>query len=404
MPVRRFQYPEGETPSAITNVPPQEPTSSDEGRKGAGGATIKHIDIEELTEFHTPLEKIFKVRHMGTPDLSESVVANWRLNVCGLVGKELSLSLKDLAEMEQVELLSFHECAGIPALPNFPVRRIANVAWRGVRLSDVLAKAGGVRPEAKYIISQGADSGVYDGKEHPRFLKDFPAEEPTNRPDELLLCTHLNGEPLALERGGPLRLVLPGFYATNSTKWLEKLEASETRADGYFTTAVYNEKIRQVKDGEGFTTIIEGVAKNNKGDPEPSKSGNEKISTRPTWRVAPHAVIVSPAEDGGSVTAGETVEVRGWAWGATEIAKVEVSTDDGKSWRPAKLDPRKEKTHAWQGWTAEWTPPANLEAATLCCRARDQAGEVQPWEGARNEVHRFEVQVRAPAQAATSKL
>lgn len=366
-------------------------------------SALKDTEVEGLTEFNTPLEKVFHVRHLGMPDVV-NLTESWKLTISGLVGKELVLSLKDLQGMEQVELCAFHECAGSPLRPTTPARRVANVVWRGVRLADVLARAGGVRPEAKYLWSYGADHGEFNKVTTPTYLKDIPVEEPLERPQELLLATHINGEPLPPERGGPLRLVVPGFYGTNSTKWLARLEAHEIRAPGYFTTVLYNERVRQVVPAgapAGHFTILP----ENPSDPSPGEKKHDGDSSadappviaRPIWRVAPHAIIVTPGEKA-QLTSGVACEVRGWAWGAKEIASVEVSTDGGNTWRFATLDPRKPNTHAWQGWRAEWIPPPPEAAGfVICCRATDKAGEVQPWTGARNEVFRLQVSVMPPA-------
>ena len=318
------------------------------------GFKLKQPAVDALTEFRTPLDKVFFVYHMGVPDLD---AAAWRLSIGGLVERAVSLSLADLASFEPVEVMSFHECAGSPLRPTEPVRRVANVTWRGVRLGDVLRRAG-VKPEARYLWSYGADHGAFAGVESPCYLKDLPIAE-TARGD-VLLATHVNGEALSDERGAPVRLVVPGYYGTNSTKWLVRLEPREIRAPGHFTTALYNDHI--IEDG--------------------------RETTRPVWRVAPHAVIVAPSA--ASVVPRRAQQISGWAWGATEIVQVEVSTDAGACWRPARLAPREQ--HEWQGFSVAWTPD-RPGPAELCCRATDRSGTSQPEHGARNAMFRFAVDV-----------
>jgi len=324
------------------------------GAMKTAGFGLKQPAVDALTEFRTPLDKVFFVYHMGVPGLD---AATWRLSIGGLVERAVSLSMADLAAFEPVEVTAFHECAGSPLRPTEPVRRVANVTWRGVRLADVLRRAG-VRPDARYLWSYGADHGVFGGVESPCYLKDLPIAE-TERPD-VLLATHINGEKLSDEHGAPVRLVVPGYYGTNSTKWLVRLEPREIRAPGHFTTALYNDRI-----------MLDGRA-----------------TTRPVWRVAPHAVIVAPAAS--ARLSRRAQQISGWAWGAREIAQVEVSTDGGARWRTALLSPRQQ--HAWQGFSYDWTPDAS-GAVELCCRATDRSGEGQPEHGARNAVFRLAVDV-----------
>jgi hypothetical protein len=139
-----------------------------------------------------------------------------------------------------------------------------------------------------------------------------------------------------------------------------RLEPREIRAPGHFTTALYNDRITQ--DG--------------------------RETTRPVWRVAPHAIIVAPAAAARLPRGAQ--QIRGWAWGAAEIAQVEVSTDGGARWRPARLAPRRQ--HEWQGFSCDWMPEAS-GTAELCCRAVDRNGEGQPEQGARNAVFRLAVHV-----------
>src|SRR5262245_54676348 len=117
------------------------------GAMATRGFRLKEPSVHDLTEERTPLDKVFCVFHMGVPAMDRGT---WRLAIAGLVARETSLSLDDLASMRQVEVTAFHECAGSPLRPTQPVRRVANVTWRGVRLRDVLGRAA-VAPGARYL-------------------------------------------------------------------------------------------------------------------------------------------------------------------------------------------------------------------------------------------------------------
>lgn len=319
------------------------------------GFDLKQPPVCALTDFITPLQHAFVVYHMGVPHTDP---AAWRLTIDGAVKHKLSFSLNDLAAMPQVELVAVHECAGSPLRPREPVRRVANVVWRGVRLNGLLDQAG-IENGARYLWSYGCDHGAFAGVTSPCYLKDLPIAE--TRRDDVLLATHINGEPLADERGGPIRLVVPGFYGTNSTKWLARLEVRDIRAPGYFTTALYNDRIET--------------------------EGGEVV--RPVWHIAPHAIIVAPADS--AVVSRAPLTIRGWAWGEQEIASVEVSTDRGAAWTPARLAPRKGRE--WQGFELDWTP-SRPGQHVLRCRATDHSGNTQPEANARNEIFHLTITVQ----------
>lgn len=316
------------------------------------GFSLKAPAVHELTAFQTPTEKLFVVYHMGMPAMD---ARTWRLAVGGLVDKPLALTLADLEAMPQVEVPAFHECAGSPLKPTLPVRRVGNVVWRGVPLKHVL-EAAGVKPEAKFVWSRGADSGVFAGTHSDCYLKDLPLGKALS--EEVLLATGVNGAPLADERGAPVRLVAPGYYGTNSVKWLTEIRLEKTRAAGFFTTKLYND--RAVENGRERTT--------------------------PVWAVAPHSILVAPAA--GQSLALRSQRLSGWAWGADAISTVEISTDGATSWIPAALDGR--RGLCWQRFTLDWTPPAPGEYE-LACRATDRTGVSQPARGARNEIFRIRV-------------
>ena len=310
----------------------------------------------ELTDFQTPDEKVFVVYHMGVPEVDFGV---WRLTIGGLVEKPTGLSLADLEALPKVELTAFHECAGNPLRPTVPVYRVGNVVWRGVRLKTVLDMVG-IRPEAKYVWARGADSGIYPatGRYSDSYVKDLPLNKAIS--NEVLLATEMNGVPISEDHGAPVRLIVPGYYGTNSVKWLTEIRSEQDRADGYFTTTLYND--RHVDGG------IEHVA--------------------PVWAVAPNSVIVRPAIN--QPLAMERTLIWGWAWGANEIVTVDISTDGGRTWSAAALDKRQDMS--WQRFSFNWAPaiPGEYE---IVSRAADSAGASQPISGARNEVFRVSARI-----------
>jgi DMSO/TMAO reductase YedYZ molybdopterin-dependent catalytic subunit len=176
----------------------------------------------------------------------------------------------------------------------------------------------------------------------------------------VLLAYEINGEPLDAEHGFPLRLVIPGYYGTNAVKWLARLHLAEARADGPFTTQLYN---------------------------DPFEGG-----TRPVWAAAPESVIVSPAPNTqlGARLGAQAVEIWGWAWADGGVAQVDISTDGGANWRGAQLAPQ--RGWAWQKFSAPWQPDGAGEAV-LMSRATGNDGAVQPAADWRNCIYAVPVRV-----------
>lgn len=313
--------------------------------------TIRHVPLKphEMTAAVTPIDKLFTLAHLGLLRLEPD---DWRLDITGLVKQPLRLRLPDLARFTPARVEAVHQCAGNPLAPTVATRRVACVVWEGVWLRDVLADAG-ICPEAAYIWSDGADVGVFEGDAVSFFRKDLPLARLN---EDVLLATRINGERLPPRHGGPVRLVVPGFYGTNSVKWLWRLTLADRRADGLFTTKYYNDAL---------------------------PSGGQC----PVWALAPESVLVSPAP--GDCMSG-TVELRGWAWGNAGITQVEVSGNGGAIWDAATVAPR--RSRAWQAWRCTWTPAVS-GPATLMCRATDAEGRTQPMRDARNAMHQVEVMI-----------
>jgi len=311
----------------------------------------------QMQERFTPTADIFVLCHLGVPLLDADA---WSLTIDGLVARPLCLSFSDVTAYPRCMITSFHQCAGNPLQPCEPTRRIANVRWSGTRLSDILRDCGPA-PEAHYLWSYGADYGEFGGMYHQAYVKDVPL---ARVPSDVVIAYELNGAPLPAEHGFPARLVVPGFYGTNSVKWLTRMTVAEKRAPGPFTTRWYT-------------------------DPVPNTAGGGSGKTVPVWSVAPESVIVSPAP-GQALTRNTPHEVWGWAWADRGIDRVEVSVDGGATWREAQVEPRVER--AWQRFVLSWRAPGP-GAVVLCAKAYAHDGASQPEYGCRNAIHRIEVLV-----------
>jgi DMSO/TMAO reductase YedYZ molybdopterin-dependent catalytic subunit len=253
-----------------------------------------------------------------------------------------------------------HACVGSPLEPEKPQRRVVNVVWGGVALEELLDEAQ-VEPEAAFAWSYGLDYGDFFGTTSESYLKDLPLRRVAA--GDVLVAYEVNGQPLPIENGFPARLVVPGFYGTNSVKWLYRMTLAPGRADGPFVTTFHNDR-EPASDGAG-------------------------VRLRPAWDTAPESAIVHPGP-GAQARVGEPLELFGWAWAATGVKTVEVSVDDGDSWVVAQLAPR--NGWAWQKFQHVWRP-TSAGLAGLLSRATDSTGAQQPRSGARNEVYRVEAAV-----------
>ena len=312
----------------------------------SGGFRRIPLRPHQLTEPGTSTDNVFVLAHLGVPRINP---ATWTLEIDGLVRQRRVYTLGELQRFPKREIRSVHNCVGNPLQPQVPTRRVANVVWGGVDLEALLDEAG-VAEAARYVWSYGIDYGEFNGTYCDSYRKDLPLERVDD--GDVLVAYELNGEPLPAEHGFPIRLFVPGWYGTNSVKWLFRMTLADRRAEGLFTTVFYNEPT-------------------------------------PAWAIAPDSVIVAPGPDE-RLQKVAPVEIWGWAWAANGIRTVEISVDGGRTWRAATVDVRQQRS--WQRFSL-WWHPVEAGRITIACRATDNAGASQPPSGARNEIHSVAVTV-----------
>ena len=272
----------------------------------------------------------------------------------GLIGQGLTISFEQLLGYPKRTVEAIHNCSGSPFDPTTPTRQIANVSWSGVDLRDLLDDLE-VDPSATHLWAYGLDHGDFADNQVIHYRKDVPLSRVEE--GDVLIAYELNNEPLSAQHGFPARLVVPGFYATNSVKWICRVEIADHRPEGLFTTKFYNDP---TPDGE----------------------------TRPVWAIEPESMFVSPAPEGRLTMEASTIWGR--AWSSSEIVSVEISFDSGNTWEEAQIEPRFQRS--WQKFSTDWLPPKPGEYH-LQCRATDQDGRTQPASGARNAVYTVTVTV-----------
>ncbi|HLY16026.1 MAG TPA: molybdopterin-dependent oxidoreductase [Bryobacteraceae bacterium] len=311
------------------------------------------MPLEGFDTWLTPAENFYVRTHIYKPKVE---LADWRVKVDGLVERELTLDMAELKKLPRVEQVAVLECAGNgrafyePGVAGMQWRvgAVGNAQWTGVRLADVLKRAG-VKPGAQQVLFNGADIPM--GKV-PDFVRTVPLEKALH-PDTLL-AFDMNGAPLPASHGFPLRLVPCGWAGDSWVKWVTNITLRDQEFDGFFMKTAYRRPMHTVAPG----TAVDPAA------------------MTPVTAIKPKSVISSPLA--GQRLATGPVTIRGAAWaGESPVARVDVSTDSGRTWRPAKLGADRAR-YAWRLWEASWSPPGE-GSYVLMAKTTDERGDTQPF-------------------------
>ncbi|WP_293366192.1 molybdopterin-dependent oxidoreductase [Phenylobacterium sp.] len=306
----------------------------------------------------TPNDAFFVRYHLSGAPPRGLNVATHRLMIGGAVDTPLDLGMDDLRrDFPVVERAAVNQCSGNGrgfSDPRVGGGQLGNGAmgaalWRGVPLRALLDRAG-VKASAKAVEFNGAD--VPPMRVIPDFIKALSVEHA--RQDEVMLAYEMNGAPLPLLNGYPLRLIVPGYYGTYWVKHLTDITLLEQDSQSYFMQKAY-----RVPDNDCACT----------------PAGQPAAQTRPIGRLNVRSFITN-VQDGQTIAGGKRVMLRGISFdGGSGIAGVEVSTDGGKAWAPAALG----QDHGPYGFR-EWSTHVALGQGdhVLMARAHSKAGEVQP--------------------------
>ncbi len=304
----------------------------------------------------TPNDAFFVRYHLAGIPL-EIDPDTFTVEIKGKVDKPLKISLAELKRMPSVEIVAVNQCSGNSR--GFFEPRVAggqlgngamgNARWKGVSLKAVLDRAG-VQKDARQATFNGLDGPIVD--KTPDFVKALDIDQARN--GEVMLAYSMNGQDLPFLNGFPLRLVVPGYYGTYWVKHLSEITVIDSVFDGFWMKGAY-----RIPDNDCNCT-------------EP---GTPPKTTIPIGRLTVRSFITSVGNDA-KVAAGQPIVLKGIAFdGGTGIKEVAVSTDDGKSWTPAKLGQDLGK-YSFR----EWQLPVTLAAGPheLKVRATSNGGQTQP--------------------------
>lgn len=306
----------------------------------------------------TPNEAYFvRWHYAGLPTHVD--LHTFRLNIGGAVRNPLQLSFDDLIKkFEPVSIVAFSQCAGNsrsffrPQVPGaeWTNGAMGNARYTGVRLGDVL-KMAGISSTAVEASFRGLDEPPLQSS--PHFEKPLPIEYALHA--DAMIAYEMNGSALPMLNGFPIRLVVPGWFATYWVKALSQITVRTEPLHNFWVDTAYNIP----------------VTPNHSEDPKhPSKI------TTPLTQYPTRSVFVTP-EEHGKIRRNQKITIEGIAvdYGAG-IRRVEVSTDGGRSWSDARLDAVIDK-YSWRRWRTDWQPvhPGSFQ---LRCRATNNEGQTQP--------------------------
>lgn len=305
-----------------------------------------------LDSFITPVEHFYVRSHLPIPQIDAAAFA---LKIAGEVGSPITLSLDEIKKLPAVTVTTTLECAGNGR--NFFEPAVAGVQWEkgavgtarftGVRMSELLKKAG-VKTSGLNVEMHAADRppGTM-----PAFVRQVPMAKAMH-PDTII-AWDMNGQPIPLVHGAPLRAIVPGWEGAYSVKWVNELNVLAKDSDSFWYVTGYRYPNKRVAPGAAVDAK----------DMEPLKG------------LAVKSLITTPST-GASMAPGR-VSVGGFAWaGENEITRVDVSTDNGASWMPARLTGEK-ASFTWRRFAFDFTA-TKPQSYLILSRATDSKGNMQP--------------------------
>jgi DMSO/TMAO reductase YedYZ molybdopterin-dependent catalytic subunit len=312
---------------------------------------------------------------------TEINVDTYRLRVFGHVNSPMDIHLGDLVrDFAPFEIAAVNQCSGnsrgffSPRVPGgeWGNGAMGNALWTGIRLKHLLAQAN-PRPGARFVRFNGLDKGTQPNT--PDFLKSLDIDHAMD--GEVMIAYGMNHQPLPMLNGFPLRLVVPGWFATYWVKSLSDIEVLDHPDDNFWMKGAY---------------LVPDTPEAN------MKPGQAGVKMVPINRMGPRSFITS-FKDGDTARLGRRLSIGGIAFGGdTAVGKVMFSSDGGGKWQETQLDKDYGK-YSFRRFQTDFTP-AQKGSAALMVKAINSDGIAQPMEAnwnpsgyARNVVEQIKVRV-----------
>jgi DMSO/TMAO reductase YedYZ molybdopterin-dependent catalytic subunit len=323
---------------------------------------------------HTPKEILFNRLHFpheGDAAWYATTAApnrpDWTIRIDGLVARAREVKISDLEKMDQVQRVSVLQCAGNGRSYYAAKEKVAggqwlngglgNVVWEGVPLRQFLEDQKALPAEgAHWLTAEGWDQPATP--EGSDFAKSYELDDPAL--DHAIIALKMNGEAIPSCHGGPVRLIIPGFYGNMNVKFLSALKYESEQSPSAYQSVGYRMPLGPVEPGQfeaNAYTIYNSV---------------------PTYGHKIKSVIFSPLPEDSPKSG--AVEITGIAFndGMAKVTSVDVSADGGKSWMAATVKDA-ESPWAWYHWSAK--AQLGKGSNVLMCRATDALGRTQPLDG-----------------------
>lgn len=355
-----------EAPAAPATAEPSNPLPDYASWKDADSMIVHSANTIETrrTAFGqsgiTPLDRLF-VRNNVTPP-SEDIVKDpdaWTLEVEG-VGKPRSFTVAELKTLGLRNVPMVLQCSGNgrawfphnPSGTQWTVGAAGCVVFTGVPVRALLDEVGGIKDGMQYMTSTGGEE-IPEGIDPNTIM--IERSVPLSVVDHAILAWEVNGKPLPLAHGGPLRIIVPGYVGVNNVKYIKRLAFTEEQSPARIQQNSY----RMTPVGVSGTSEYDAV-----------------------WEMPPKSWINTPSDPDAPVKAGK-VQISGIAMGGMCAAKtIEVSVNGGKDWQKAEFIGPDLGDYAWR----EFVFAADLEPGTheLASRTTNQDGKSQPEERLEN--------------------
>lgn len=302
---------------------------------------IHFLDTRHIDSFYTSNDDFYIIQHYNQPAIAND---DYRLRITGLVNQPLEFTLAELKRMEKFEIVAGFECGGNRREMFHGL--VGNAKWGGVRLRDLLGEAG-VQDAGIEVVFYGSDKGtekIRNVDVEQAFGRSMHIDDALRA--DVMVAYEMNGVPLPLYHGAPVRLIVPGWYGIANVKWLEHIHVQNTRYMGRF----------MARDYVTLSKVDVG--------------GVERWDESSVTRIQLKSIVTRVTRSNGSH------QVSGFVLNdGTPLKSIEVKIDDGP-WQSAQVDQESSK-YSWKRFTFTWHGATPGEHS-LVSRVTDRNGQVQP--------------------------
>lgn len=332
---------------------------------------VLETPLKLLEKYRLTPKQILFVRNNqiwdGALSLHHLPLENWKIEMKGLINPSAIIQGKELKQHKQTEIEMVLQCSGNGRSHYTNTFRtsgtqwgkggMGNLRWKGVPLKNLVSDLKlKINSSAKFITAEGRD--IPPTNTAADFEHSMPIDDVL---DKAILAIEMNGEPIPAVHGGPVRLIIPGYYGTMNIKWLTHLRFETEESNNYNHIHRYRTFKNKIELGSNPPRTTE--------------------NSRPTWRQKINSTVWFPTNN--QEVKGPNLNLRGVAWndGSVKLKTLEISTNQGKNWDQIQLD-FSSGPFAWHHWNAQLKFSSGKHQ--IWVRAVDITGQKQPLDGSIN--------------------